>query len=115
MHSQPSRRRLFAVSSVVVLLAASAVWPGLAAKDSDDKKKSEQAAVREALRRGEILPLAKILAIVAVQVPGEVIKVELDRDDDKMIYEIKVLADSGRVREIELDARSGEVIKIEDD
>lgn len=101
-------------SLFIALVVASALWPGAQAKDKDDKK-AEQAAVREALQRGEILPLAKILAIVAAQVPGEVIKVELDRDDGKMIYEIKVLADKGRVREIELDARTGDVIKIEDD
>jgi uncharacterized membrane protein YkoI len=32
-----------------------------------------------------------------------------------LIYEIKVLAQSGRVREIKIDARTGTVLTIEDD
>ena len=49
-------------------------------------------------------------------VPGDVIEVELDHDDDHgWEYEVKVLTANGRVREVKLDARSGMVRKIEDD
>jgi uncharacterized membrane protein YkoI len=48
-------------------------------------------------------------------VPGDVLKVELESEDDRYIYEVKVLAQNGRVREIKLDAQDGSLIKIEDD
>jgi uncharacterized membrane protein YkoI len=78
-------------------------------------KEHEHDAVREALRRGEILPLTKVLAIAAEHVPGDVIEVELEDERQAMIYEIKILTSTGRVREIKIDARNGSVLKIEDD
>ena len=39
----------------------------------------------------------------------------LERENDRLIYEIKVLTATGRVREVEVDARTGAVLKIEDD
>lgn len=71
------------------------------------------------LAAGEILPLARVLDIVRREVPGPVVEVELDRDDDdgavRWEYEIEVLMDSGVVRKVKLDARTGAVLKIKDD
>ena len=75
----------------------------------------EHDAIRGALQRGEVLPLAKILAIAQEKVPGDVIEVELESKRDALVYEIKVLTQSGRVREIKIDARTGTVLKVEDD
>ena len=47
-----------------------------------DKHKHGHVEARELLRRGEILPLATILQVAAKQVPGDVIEVELDHEDD---------------------------------
>ncbi len=48
--------------------------------------------------------------------PGDVIDVELERDDDgRWQYEVKVLTSTGRVREVKLIARTGVVREIEDD
>jgi uncharacterized membrane protein YkoI len=70
---------------------------------------------RAALARGEILPLTKILAIAAARAPGDVIKVELEEDKGRLIYEVRVLSKDGRVREVEVNARTGEVLKVEND
>ena len=56
-----------------------------------------------------------ILTIAQTQVPGDVIEVELESKRGVLIYEIKVLTQSGRVREVKIDARDGKVLKIEDD
>jgi len=77
--------------------------------------KKEQQVVREALQRGEVLPLVKILAIASQHVPGDVIEVELEQEDSGLIYEIKILTGNGRVREVKIDARTGAVVNIEDD
>jgi len=110
-----------------LLIGACAVGLTATALPKDKgKDKAEQIAVREALQRGEVLPLAKILEIATREVPGEVIKVELEFEGKKpkdgqpapariLIYEIKVLTSQGRVRELDIDARTGTVIKIEDD
>ena len=67
------------------------------------------------VRADGVLPLVSVLDIAARHLPGEVLKIELENEHERLQYEIKVLADNGRVREIKLDARSGELIEIEDD
>jgi uncharacterized membrane protein YkoI len=80
-----------------------------------DKKSREHDQIRGALQRGEVLPLSKILAIAAARVPGDVIEVELEHEERTLVYEIKVLSEGGRVREIKIDARTGAVLEIEDE
>lgn len=67
----------------------------------------------EALRRGQILPLSKILSLTAAQVSGEVIKVELD--SKRLEYKLKVLSANGQVRKVRMDARNGTLLSIKDD
>lgn len=99
------------LAAIIILatLLFALVSPFAGAGDDD------QDIVRRALEKGELLPLTKILEVTAANVPGDVIKIELERDDGVIIYELKVLAANGRVRELELDARTGKVLKIEDD
>jgi uncharacterized membrane protein YkoI len=106
--------------AVLVPVLLSTLALGMSPSHAGKKdRKNEHNEVREALRRGEILPLVKILAIASEQVPGDVIEVELEDElDDKaraLVYEIKILTSTGRVREVKIDARSGKVLSIEDD
>jgi len=96
-------------------LCVAVLFVGSVVAGGDDKDGREHDAIRGALQRGEVLPLAKILAIAQEKVPGDVIEVELETERGTLIYEIKVLTQSGRVREIKIDARTGTVITIEDD
>lgn len=105
----------FRYSALLILLLSSlslGMSTGLA--DKRDKK-NEHKAVREALQRGEVLPLVKILAIATEQVAGDVIEVELEDEKKALVYEIKILTGTGRVREVKIDARTGKVLSIEDD
>ncbi|WP_304303198.1 PepSY domain-containing protein [Chromatium okenii] len=74
---------------------------------------------RHALERGEVRPIAEILARVAEVVPGEVIGIEFERqhrhERPVWIYEIKVLAADGRRCEVEVDAATGHILNVEDD
>ena len=101
--------------AIVSALIATVVLFASPSSADDSEKAREQDAIRAALQRGEALPLARILAIAQQHVPGDVLEVELEREDGVLIYEIKVLTGNGRVRELEIDARSGTVVKIEDD
>lgn len=98
----------------MLLCAAMALGMTASLADDDDKQR-EHDAIREALQRGEALPLVRILAIAQQAVPGDVIEVELERKRSGLIYEIKVLTETGRVREVKIDARTGSILKIEDD
>ena len=80
-----------------------------------DKPPDDAHHVGRTVANRATMDLAAILRIAATHVPGEVLKVELEPEDGRVIYEITVLAENGRVREIELDANDGTLIKIEDD
>ncbi len=66
---------------------------------------------RAALQAGEILPLSTIMARVAQTHPGHVLEVELERENERWIYEIKLLQPSGGLLKLEIDAKSGAVIR----
>jgi uncharacterized membrane protein YkoI len=74
-----------------------------------------QDAAKQLLSEGRIKPLAVILAAVKEQVPGEMLEVELEQEKGIYVYEIKLLRPDGKVQEVEADAASGKVLKVEDD
>lgn len=78
-----------------------------------DEVSHEQA--RRLLEQGSIKPLQDILAIVRAKVPGKLLETELEYDNDGLVYDFKILRPGGRVQEVEVDAKTGRIIKIEDD
>lgn len=83
------------------------------ADDVDDAREHYEA--REALRLGEIRPLEQIVEAVRRQIAGEIIEIEFERNDGRYVYELEIIEPSGRIVEIEVDAKSGEIIKREED
>ena len=78
-------------------------------------KHADQDEARDAVRKGKIMPLTAILEIVTKREPGTVMEVELETKNGKLTYRLEVLTDSGRRREIRLDARNGDVLWAGDD
>jgi uncharacterized membrane protein YkoI len=92
------------------MVLALGVAPASFANDREDRE-----AARAALARGELLPLPRILAIAAQRLPGDVVKVELESEKGRITYELRVLGKNGHIREIEIDAKSGAVLRIDRD
>ena len=65
--------------------------------------------------KGEILPLEKILAFARAKKAGEVLETEFEKKDGRYIYEVEILDVKGQVWELKLDAKTGQLIKIEMD
>ena len=59
------------------------------------------------------LPLARILEIAAHATPGEVVKVELENEHGVLAYELKIVTGRGRLIELQIDARTGAILKRE--
>lgn len=70
---------------------------------------------RQAVDRGDMLPLEQILARIEARHPGRIVEVELEDEDGLRLYEIEVLTPEGRLIEIELDARTGAILGYEED
>lgn len=70
---------------------------------------------RRAVDRGETLPIAELLERLRMRVPGEVVGVEFENEDGIWVYEFKVIDGRGRLLEVYVDARTGEVLSMEED
>ncbi len=70
---------------------------------------------RQALKAGEVMPLVTILERVARQHPGQVMAVELERNDGAWIYELRVLEPGGGLIKLKVDARTGAILKSKKD
>jgi len=104
---------MFARRSLLFAAIAAITLPSAAL--AHQRREGDHDDAREAVARGEALPLSEILRIVRRVEPGEVIEVELERDDGRLEYEIEVLTQSGRVRKVTLDARTGAILETEDE
>ncbi|MGD0565169.1 MAG: hypothetical protein ABSA66_19035 [Roseiarcus sp.] len=74
---------------------------------------SDQDRAREAVKKGQIVPLASILKTVRESVPGDVLKVALNRDvEGSWKYSITVLTPQGYYRDVNVDAGSNQITQI---
>lgn len=107
--SGPVFLRRFAVKPFswmsAVLVCALAGGPVMASDRADHDR------ARAALQAGDILPLATVLQRVAAEYPGQVLAVELERDEGRWMYEIKLLQAGGGLLKLEVDASSARVLK----
>ncbi len=71
----------------------------------------QQEAVRQAVRQGRLVPLQQVVADALRRYPGTLVEVELD--DGK--YEIEILGANGVVMELDYDAATGRLLKMEED
>jgi uncharacterized membrane protein YkoI len=78
------------------------------AGNADDINQDE---VLELRRSGQVAPFQHILQVVTLRYPDlQVIEVELEAEHGKYLYEIDILLGDGSVREVEIDAASGEIL-----
>ena len=70
--------------------------------------------VREAVTRGEIRPLADILAAVRGKLPGEIAGVEIERENGRWMYEFRVFDQGGRLFEVHVDGQTAEISRVKE-
>ena len=103
--SSRSRGRSAAALVVAVLVALTAGLPSARAEDRHDHERA-----RAALQAGEVLPLSTVLDRLQRSHPGQVLELELERDDGLWVYELKLLQADGQLLKLKLDARTAQVL-----
>lgn len=98
-------------SIIRVLLVSLVVLAPLQPVQADD----DYIEARRLFESGEILPLEVILEKVRQVLPGKVLEVELENEDRKVVYEMEILGDDGVIREVYVDAKSGEILSAKED
>jgi len=100
-------RRYLATSLIAAALGGAA----LAATPASASERVRQQEVRQLRESGKILPMEDILARARAAQPGQIVEVELERDDGRYVYEVKVIDSADKVHKLELEAGSGEVLR----
>lgn len=98
-------RRSFIVGAALLLLAS-----GVSQGDDDDHE-----LARRLLQEGRIRPLAELTQSVRREIPGELLEVEFELENGIYVYEFKILRPDGRIQEVEVDAATSKIVKVEDD
>ncbi len=86
--------------STLILLASGSVHAG-----------SDHERAKKAVESGQVLPLQDILQKISKDYPGQVLEVELDQEKGTWIYEIKQLSSNGTILKLDVDAKTGQVLK----
>jgi uncharacterized membrane protein YkoI len=100
--------RMLSTALLAVLISLVGIMTA-AAREDDDRRD----AVRRAVQSGDVLPLAQILPRVLGKVAGDVTGIEVERTQGRWHYEFRIIGRDGRVLEVHVDARNGDIERIE--
>jgi uncharacterized membrane protein YkoI len=89
-----------------VAAVAVAVTAPAEPRDHDD--------ARRAVERGEMRPLAEILAKLRGKLPGDIIRVEVEHENGEWQYELRTVDAQGRLFEVLVDGRTGEIKRVKE-
>ena len=96
--------KLFSLTSLI--LVSLAIAPTFNPAYADD----DYIEARRLHESGEILPLETILERIRLTHPGKILEIELEKDDRQIVYEVEILGTDGVVREIYINAKTGQLI-----
>jgi len=95
------------IAGAAAVAAALLFATGVASADS----RLRQDEVRQLREGGKILPMEEILTRVRKIQPGQVVEIELEREKDAYVYEVKLIDEKNTIHKLELDAGNGEVLR----
>jgi uncharacterized membrane protein YkoI len=96
-----------------MMLALFASCPGasIALGHDDDHEMTDEDKALGALERGEVLPLAQVMAKLEGRIHGEISGIELEKKDGIWVYEFKLISPQGRMIEVHIDAKTAKLVK----
>lgn len=92
---------------LAAIVLAAADMPTLA-RDRDHDE------ARHAVETGEVRKLSEILDIVRDKLPGQIIGVRIEHQREAWTYEFKVINASGKLLDVYVDARTGDIRRIKE-
>ena len=98
-----ARLRIALTSLLLIGLAQPSAW----GSDSRDHERA-----RAAVEAGQVLPLPTLLERLRRTHPGQVLELELERDDGRWIYEVKLLQANGQLLKLDVDAATAQVLQV---
>lgn len=108
-------KRTYTQPSLVLLLIAMLTFSVVLLTIHPVNSGESPATARKLSAAGEILSLEKITKAAKALKPGEILETELERKHGIYVYEVEILDDKGLVWELKLNAKTGKLIKMEQD
>lgn len=102
----------FVTTLIFACLASAAAADGghgHTARGAADRSAHDRA--RDAVARHAARPLSEILPEIERRYRARMVEVELEDEDGRLAYEIKLVTDTGRLIEVVVDAATGAVVK----
>ncbi|WP_210245728.1 PepSY domain-containing protein [Ciceribacter naphthalenivorans] len=118
--SRHTSRRVMTAGCALLLMLGQC-WPSFADEADGDRDHhyteadDDHEAVRKAVNSGQARSLAELKRIVSRRVPGEIVSIELNRENQTLVYEFRILTANGHLVEAEVDAASGRIREIENE
>lgn len=97
---------------VIVLLIALSIGAGVRLLPQAGSGESP-ASAGQLSAKGQILSLEKISQLAKSHKPGEILEVELEKKHGRYVYEVDILDAGSQVWELKLDAKTGQLLKLE--
>lgn len=99
----------------ILLAAMPALWARPPRADDHRHFESHGYAIdhdeaRQALIRGEVIPLEQVLAAVRPEVEGDFVGAELEVEHDIWVYDLKFIDRQGVLRKIHVNAKSAKIL-----
>jgi uncharacterized membrane protein YkoI len=69
---------------------------------------NDQDAARHAVETGRALPFERILDRARREHPGRLLEAEIEKEGERLVYELRILAPGGHIGQWRYDARTGE-------
>lgn len=93
---------------ILSLMMATCLLPVSSALALFDDDKAE-------LLKGTQITLVEAVEKAMTTVKGKAVEAELEKEHGKTVFEVKIVDENEKTREVYVDAHSGEVVKIEKD
>lgn len=78
------------------------------------KKKGDKEKEMVELATTTKVSIEEAIKIVTAKIPGTVIEAELEKEDGKTVWEVKVVTAKGELKEVYVDVQSGKIVDIEE-
>lgn len=108
-----SAARRFVAVAIVFLALGSAVQA--AAEGNQAEKPAAAAQQRAALPALAKIDFNRAMQTALATVPGAVLKGELEVENERLMYSFDIVTPNRRIKEVEIDARTGRVIDVDED
>jgi hypothetical protein len=108
MNTRPFHAATIAASALIFF-----ALPGVVAGEAPvvPEHVLEQEEAREAVKAGLIRPLEEVLAEARKTIDGDIVEIEFEKEDGRLIYEIEYVRRDGQLMEMKIDAKSLVVIE----